>query len=73
MKGEVKLLLKFKKKIGGGGRLGPGGGSQGGCEQGSEAFCGIFFFFFFLGGVGSGGWGRLGEVRMDVNGEVKFL
>ena len=28
----------------------------------------FFFFFFFLGGGGVGG-----EVRADVNGEVKFL
>ena len=34
-------------------------------------------FFFFLGGgggrVGGGGGGRVGEVRVDVNGEVALL
>ena len=42
---------------------------QGGCEWRSEAFVKIkkFFFFFFWGGGGGGG------VRVDVNGEVKFL
>ena len=29
------------------------------------------FFFFFFGGGGVGG--RVGGVRVDVNGEVKFL
>ena len=29
----------------------------------------IFFFFFLGGGDGASGWG----VRVDVNGEVKFL
>ena len=30
-------------------------------------------FFFWGGGVGSGGRGRVGGVRVDVNGEVKLL
>ena len=48
---------------------GGGGGGQCGWERRIEAFVKIqFFFFFFLGGGGSG-WG----VRVDVNGEVKFL
>ena len=52
-----------------------GGGGQGGCEWRSEAFVKIqkkniiFFFFFFWGGGGSG----RGGVRVDGNGEVKFL
>ena len=35
----------------------------------------IFFFFFFLGGGGGGGGGGASDwgVRVDVNGEVKFL
>ena len=32
-----------------------------------------FFFFFFWGGGGSGPGGRVGGVRVDVNGEVKLL
>ena len=44
-----------------------GGGGKVGCELRSEAF------FFFGGGVGSGGGGRVGGVRVDVNGEVKLL
>ena len=31
------------------------------------------FFFFFFGGGGGGRGGGLGGVRVDVNGEVKFL
>ena len=44
---------------GGVGSGGEGWGSQGGCEQRSEAFVKIqFFLFFFLGGgVGLGGQG----------------
>ena len=57
--------------MGGGGFRVGGGGGQGGCELRSDAFVNIqkkiFFFFFFGGGVGFGG------VRVDVNGEVKFL
>ena len=54
-----------------GSRVGSGG--KGGCERRSEAF---MIFFFFWGGGGSrlrGGGGRLGVVRVDVNGEVKLL
>ena len=53
------------------------GGGQGGCEWRSEAFVKIQKKNFG-GGVGLGGggasgwWGRRG-VRVDVNGEVKFL
>ena len=67
-----------------GGRVGSGGdrvgGGQGGWERRIEAFVKIQkknIFFFWGGGGGSGaggggggsGWG----VRVDVNGEVKFL
>ena len=61
------------------------GGGQGGWERRIEAFVKIenSNFFFFLGGGGGGGVGS-GEgglgggesgwgVRVDVNGEVKFL
>ena len=33
----------------------------------------IFFFFFFWGGGLGRGLGRVGGVRVDVNGEVKFF
>ena len=62
---------------GGGG--GSGWGGQGGCELRSEAFVNIQKKKFFFGGggrVGSGGGGgsgRVGGVRVDVNGEVKLL
>ena len=53
---------------GGGVRDGGGGGGQGGCELRSEAFVNIQKKnFFFAGG------GRVGGVRVDVNGEVKLL
>ena len=71
---------------GGWGRV---GGCQGGWERRIEAFVKIqknfFFFFFFFGGGGGGGGVRSGGdgggggasggggVRVDVNGEVKFL
>ena len=66
--------------MGGGGPVSEGGGGvwlggQGGWERRIEAFVKIqffFFFFFFCGGGGGGGGVRLG-VRVDVNGEVKFL
>ena len=80
--------MKIQKKNWGGGS-GQGGGSGWGCQGGwewrIEAFVKIpkkkekkFFFFFGGGGGRSGargggggvsGWG----VRVDVNGEVKFL
>ena len=53
-----------------------GGGGQGGWEQRIEAFVKIKkkIFFFFGGGGGGGGGGGVGwGVRVDVNGEVKFL
>ena len=62
-----------------GGWVGLGG--QGGWERRIEAIVKMqkkknFFFFFFLGGGGGGGgasgWAGWG-VRVDVNGEVKFL
>ena len=73
--------------MGGGGSGGGSGlgGGQDGCEQRSEAFVKIrkniytyffyFFLFFFFGGGGVGSWGsdQGGGVRVDVNGEVKFL
>ena len=55
---------------GGGGGVGLGG--QGGCERRSKVFVKIQKKNFFLaegGGGGGSGWG----VRVDVNGEVKFL
>ena len=59
-----------------GGRIG-GGGGQGGCEWRSEAFVKIkkkMLLFFWGGGVGGVGGGGVGlGVRVDVNGEVKFL
>ena len=55
--------------------MGSGWGGQGGWERRIEAFVKIqkkFFFFFWGGGGGGGGGVGLG-VRVDVNGEVKFL
>ena len=78
---ELKVLGKFKKKIGGGGGSGGGGvelggGGRCGCERRIEVFVKIqkknIFFFFGGGGVGQeegSGWG----VRVDVNEELKFL
>ena len=54
------------------GRVGVRFGGQGGCERRNEAFVKIQknkYFFFLGGGVGGVGLG----VRMNVNGEVKFL
>ena len=64
--GEVKLLLKFKTKKGGGSGA-PGLGGQGGCEKRSEVF--VKIIFFFLGGWGSGGgpirgWGGGGGSKV---------
>ena len=74
--------MKIQKKkffLGGGGvRSGGGGvrlGGQGGWERGIEAFVKIQKKKFWGGGggrVGGGGGVGLG-VRVDVNGEVKFL
>ena len=76
---QKKIYIYFFFFFGGGGRVRGGrvGGCQGGWERRIEAFVKIpkkkLFFFFGGGGggVGSGasGWG----VRVDVNGEVKFL
>ena len=52
-----------------------GGGCQGGWERRIEAFVKIpKKKYFFGGGGGGGGGGASGwGVRVDVNGEVKFL
>ena len=43
-------------------------------ERRIEAFVKIKKHFFFLGGGGGAGGGRrVGGVRVDVNGEVKFF
>ena len=53
---ELKFFGKSKKKIGGGGRVGPWGGSglgvQDGCERRIEVFVKIQKNIFFLGGGG---------------------
>ena len=79
---ELKFLGKFKKKIGGGGRVGGGGvgRGQGGCERRIEVFVKIqkkikkkifFFFFFFFGGGGVGLGGQGGcERRIEVFGKI---
>ena len=66
--------MKIQKKNEGGGKVGSveglGGGGQGGSERRIEVFTKIKK----NGGGGRVGWG-LGSVgvRVDVNGEVKFL
>ena len=64
-----EAFVKIQKKniifFWGGGGVGLGG--QGRWEQRIEAF--VKIFFFLGGGGGASGWG----VRVDVNGEVKFL
>ena len=72
-----EAFVNIQKKIwGGGGPVRGGGGSgwggQGGWELRIEAFLKIQKKKFFWGGWGGGGGVRLG-VRVDVNGEVKFL
>ena len=60
----------------GGGRVrgGVGLGGQGGWERRIEAFVKIKKNIFFLRGGGGLGGGASGlGVRVDVNGEVKFL
>ena len=76
---RMEVIVVKRKKSWGGGRGGSDwGGDQGICEQRSEAFVNIQKKKFGGGGrggqvrggrVGGSGWG----VRMDVNGEVKFL
>ena len=64
--------MKIQKKNFGG--EGGSGGGQGGWERRIEAFVKIQKKNFFLGGGGGGGGGGSGwGVRVDVNGEVKFL
>ena len=70
---RIEVFVKIQKKnfLGGGGS-GSGWGGQSGCERRIEMFCENtkkkIFFFFFWGGGGVGG-----EVRVDVNEELKFL
>ena len=85
---EAFVKIQKKKKFGGrglGGWVGGGGGGgwggggvglggQGGWERRIEAFVKIIIFFFFFWGGGGGGGGGVGRgVRVDGNGEVKFL
>ena len=59
---------------GGGVRSGGGGGvGQGGCERRIEIFVKIKKIYILRGESGRGGVGLGGGVRVDVNGEVKFL
>ena len=57
---ELKFLGKFKKRLGGG----SGWGGQGGCERRIEVFVKIQKKIWV---------GVVGGVRVDVNGELKFL
>ena len=61
---ELKFFGKFKKKNGGGGRVGPWGGpgwgGQDGCERRIEVFVKIKKKKFFLGGGSGWGGGRFG-------------
>ena len=78
---EKKIKKTFGGQVrggGGGGWVwgGGGGGGQGGWEQRIEAFVKIqknIIIFFFWGGGGRVGGGSGWGVRVDVNGEVKFL
>ena len=68
---EALIFFFFFFFLGGGGGGGEWG-DQGRYEQRSEVFVKFQkkkYIFFFLGGGGGGG----GGVRVDVNGEVKFL
>ena len=60
---------------GGSGRVGGGfgGGGSGWMWTGRWSFCENSKIYFFLGGGRGGGWVWGGGVRVDVNGEVKFL
>ena len=63
----MKILKSNWGGSGGGGQVGGGGSGwwgQGGCKRRIEVFWGVGW----VGGEGSS-WG----VRMDVNGELKFL
>ena len=66
----------MKKKLGGGeggGGVGLGGG-QGGCDRRIEVFGKIHKKNWGVGGgLGRGGVRLVGEVRVDVNEELKFL
>ena len=70
-----EAFVKIQKKNIGGGGSGRGGGrvwgGQGGCERRSEAFVDIEKNWG--GGRVRGGGGQVAGVRLDVNGEVKFL
>ena len=80
--GEMKFLVKIKKKWEGEGGL----GGQGGCERRIEVFVKVHIFFFWGGGVGSArvggsGWGsgdqggceRIIEVSCDQHHVIRFL
>ena len=83
MKIQKKKLGVGGGRGGGGGRVGSGWrGVQGGCERRIKVFVKIqkkHFLGVWVGGVqrGGGGWGRVGwgggEVRVDVNEELKLL
>ena len=68
---ELKFLGTFTKKIRGGGRVGGGGGSQGGCELRIEVFVKIKIKKIFgvggVGGIGFGGGGGQGGVNEEFN------
>ena len=65
-----KVFVKIKKKKNWLGRVGGGGGRQGGCERRIEVFVKIQKK---IGGGGGRGRGRVWGVRVDVNEELKFL
>ena len=74
---ERRIKVFVKKHFffwGGGDRVDGGGGGQGGCERRIEVFVKIKKKQTFLGGWGGGVqvWGR-GQVKLDVNEELKFL
>ena len=63
---------KLGHKNWGGGVVGKGGGDRGRCERRSEGF--VKNSKFWGGSVrGGGGYGFGVGIRVDVNGEVKFL
>ena len=66
---RILVIVKIQKKIRGGG--GSSRRGQGECERRSEFFCGNSKTNCggTCGGVRGSGWG----VRVDVNGELKFL